>query len=216
MGHGRVMSTKLMRLAYNYCCLRDGEKCFVCGWAYSMESTEVQRKYPFAGTQALELNHIDGNAHNNPPDGSNWNLLCKTCNKRWNGMKVEERGGRGNAEGNRDKVIHKIEDFVDEVERAEMRSGTQRIKQQIPFKEGEVTMQANAYYEPAYRKYVLRKVIDLKKVSFDDLKYGGAEVVGCAARIAEGYLKKLTSIEGALQVVVEEGEKMVILRQQKQ
>ncbi len=38
---------------------------------------------PFAGAnlKLLEVHHRDGNHDNNPPDGSNWELLCIYCHE---------------------------------------------------------------------------------------------------------------------------------------
>ena len=37
------------------------------------------RQFTHANLQLLEVHHRDGNHDNNPPDGSNWELLCLYC-----------------------------------------------------------------------------------------------------------------------------------------
>lgn len=37
------------------------------------------REFDFKNRQLLTVHHKDGNHHNNPPDGSNWENLCIYC-----------------------------------------------------------------------------------------------------------------------------------------
>jgi hypothetical protein len=39
------------------------------------------REFTRANLQLLEVHHRDSNHHNNPPDGSNWELLCTYCHE---------------------------------------------------------------------------------------------------------------------------------------
>jgi 5-methylcytosine-specific restriction endonuclease McrA len=39
------------------------------------------RAFTHANLQLLEVHHRDGNHDNNPPDGSNWELLCTYCHE---------------------------------------------------------------------------------------------------------------------------------------
>lgn len=39
------------------------------------------REFTRANLQLLEVHHRDGNHDNNPPDGSNWELLCTYCHE---------------------------------------------------------------------------------------------------------------------------------------
>jgi len=39
------------------------------------------RQFTHANLQLLEVHHRDGNHDNNPPDGSNWELLCTYCHE---------------------------------------------------------------------------------------------------------------------------------------
>jgi hypothetical protein len=46
-------------------------------WVCGRCSREFTRK----NLQLLEVHHRDGNHDNNPPDGSNWELLCTYCHE---------------------------------------------------------------------------------------------------------------------------------------
>ncbi len=39
------------------------------------------RQFTHKNLQLLEVHHRDGNHDNNPPDGSNWELLCTYCHE---------------------------------------------------------------------------------------------------------------------------------------
>lgn len=55
----------------------------------------------FTGKRVRELtvHHKDGNHHNNPPDGSNWELLCIYCHENEHARVEDARaGGSGQRE----------------------------------------------------------------------------------------------------------------------
>ena len=49
----------------------------------------------FSGKRLRELtvHHKDGNHHNNPPDGSNWELLCIYCHENEHARIEDSRAG---------------------------------------------------------------------------------------------------------------------------
>lgn len=49
----------------------------------------------FGGKRLRELtvHHKDGNHHNNPPDGSNWELLCVYCHENEHARFEDSRAG---------------------------------------------------------------------------------------------------------------------------
>ena len=56
------------------------------------------RTFTHANLQLLEVHHRDGNHDNNPPDGSNWELLCTYCHEAEH-RKVLDSTGRGAEQG---------------------------------------------------------------------------------------------------------------------
>src|SRR3954467_465480 len=52
----------------------------------------------FSGERLRELtvHHKDGDHHNNPPDGSNWELLCVYCHENEHARVVDSRAGGTN------------------------------------------------------------------------------------------------------------------------
>jgi hypothetical protein len=52
------------------------------------------RQFTHANLQLLEVHHRDGNHDNNPPDGSNWELLCTYCHEAEH-RKYLDAAGRG-------------------------------------------------------------------------------------------------------------------------
>jgi hypothetical protein len=101
---------------------------------------------------------------------------------------------------------------ADAIEIKERNSATRRVRDEVAFKEGETTMQANVRFEPPFRIYCLTKVRNLGKVLLDDLEAGGAEKVGCSPNTAGKYLRKLTGPEGALRKVIEDGSTWVVMK----
>ena len=49
----------------------------------------------FSGRRLRELtvHHKDGNHHNNPADGSNWELLCIYCHENEHAREVDSKAG---------------------------------------------------------------------------------------------------------------------------
>jgi len=56
------------------------------------------REFTRANVQLLEVHHRDGNHDNNPPDGSNWELLCTYCHEAEH-RKLLDSAGRGGDQG---------------------------------------------------------------------------------------------------------------------
>jgi hypothetical protein len=56
------------------------------------------RQFTHANLQLLEVHHRDGNHDNNPPDGSNWELLCTYCHEAEH-RKLLDGAGRGPQQG---------------------------------------------------------------------------------------------------------------------
>ena len=50
------------------------------------------RDFNHANLQLLEVHHRDHNHDNNPPDGSNWELLCTYCHENEHQRFITEQG----------------------------------------------------------------------------------------------------------------------------
>jgi HNH endonuclease len=51
------------------------------------------REFSHANLRELTVHHRDHNHHNNPPDGSNWELLCLYCHDNEHQRQLEATGG---------------------------------------------------------------------------------------------------------------------------
>jgi hypothetical protein len=51
------------------------------------------REFTRANVRELTVHHRDHNHDNNPPDGSNWELLCLYCHDNEHQRQLEARGG---------------------------------------------------------------------------------------------------------------------------
>jgi hypothetical protein len=59
------------------------------------------REFTHANLRELTVHHRDHNHDNNPPDGSNWELLCVYCHDNEHQRQLEAAGGGSNTFGNR-------------------------------------------------------------------------------------------------------------------
>ena len=50
------------------------------------------REFTRANVQQLTVHHRDGNHDNNPPDGSNWELLCIYCHENEHARLIDSAG----------------------------------------------------------------------------------------------------------------------------
>ena len=57
------------------------------------------RQFTRANLRELTVHHRDHNHDNNPPDGSNWELLCLYCHDNEHQRQLEATGDRTNARG---------------------------------------------------------------------------------------------------------------------
>jgi len=60
------------------------------------------REFTHANLQLLEVHHRDGNHGNNPPDGSNWELLCTYCHEAEHRKYLDSAGRGGDQGGGKD------------------------------------------------------------------------------------------------------------------
>jgi len=55
------------------------------------------REFTRANVRELTVHHRDHNHDNNPPDGSNWELLCLYCHDNEHQRQLEATGGGSNS-----------------------------------------------------------------------------------------------------------------------
>jgi hypothetical protein len=68
--------------------------------------TRCAREFPASRLRELTVHHKDGNHDRNPPDGSNWELLCIYCHENEH-ARVEDARAGGGAEKPRAPATHK-------------------------------------------------------------------------------------------------------------
>jgi predicted HNH restriction endonuclease len=56
------------------------------------------RSFDHSNLQLLEVHHKNSNHHDNPPDGSNWELLCTYCHENEH-AKLKDLEGRTDSSG---------------------------------------------------------------------------------------------------------------------
>jgi hypothetical protein len=59
------------------------------------------RSFTHANLRELTVHHRDHNHDNNPPDGSNWELLCLYCHDNEHQKQLEAAGGASAASGDK-------------------------------------------------------------------------------------------------------------------
>ena len=62
------------------------------------------RAFTRANLRELTVHHRDHNHDNNPPDGSNWELLCLYCHDNEHQRQIEARAGSGGGKVDEVKV----------------------------------------------------------------------------------------------------------------
>ena len=81
------------------------------------------REFTRANLRELTVHHRDHNHDNNPPDGSNWELLCLYCHDNEHQRQLEAAGGAGGASGSSPVSTHNP--FADLKERLAKKQGQQ-------------------------------------------------------------------------------------------
>jgi hypothetical protein len=64
------------------------------------------REFTRANLRELTVHHRDHNHGNNPPEGSNWELLCLYCHDNEHQRQLEAAGGTGNTRGGGSTATH--------------------------------------------------------------------------------------------------------------
>ena len=71
------------------------------------------REFTRANLRELTVHHRDHNHDNNPPDGSNWELLCLYCHDNEHQRQQEQAAGTGFAVGERNESVATHRPFAD-------------------------------------------------------------------------------------------------------
>ncbi|MDO8932382.1 MAG: YajD family HNH nuclease [Rhodocyclaceae bacterium] len=71
---------------------------WVCG--------RCRREFTRTNLRELTVHHRDHNHDNNPPDGSNWELLCLYCHDNEHQRQLEAAGGGGSATKAKNLATH--------------------------------------------------------------------------------------------------------------
>ena len=64
------------------------------------------REFTHANLRELTVHHRDHNHDNNPPDGSNWELLCLYCHDNEHQRLLEANGDRSDTRGGSSGATH--------------------------------------------------------------------------------------------------------------
>ena len=65
------------------------------------------REFPAARLRELTVHHKDGDHDHNPPDGSNWELLCLYCHENEHARLEDAKAGGGGAEAPKTPATHR-------------------------------------------------------------------------------------------------------------
>ena len=69
--------------------------------------TRCAREFPASRLRELTVHHKDGNHHHNPPDGSNWELLCIYCHENEHARFEDAKAGGGGKEADKPPATHR-------------------------------------------------------------------------------------------------------------
>jgi hypothetical protein len=64
------------------------------------------REFDHSNRHLLTVHHKDGNHHNNPPDGSNWENLCAYCHEDVHSREILGDYFEGSGEGKGSSVVY--------------------------------------------------------------------------------------------------------------
>ncbi|MDP2730295.1 MAG: HNH endonuclease signature motif containing protein [Dehalococcoidales bacterium] len=172
----RRMTVRQHETLYKFIVARDGEQCLIC------------RRKPLPG-EPLEIDHADSDPENWDPD--NLHLLCKDDNLDLRGFTSAEH-----------KLLIEQCSALIVCERFKEHglSATSIVKDFVNYRSGSLEMQANSYFEIAYRDWILTEVKRLGFMYEVDAIDGGAEEFGSSPETTKRYLRKLTSYRGPLEV----------------
>ena len=77
--------------------------------------TRCAREFPASRLRELTVHHKDGDHHNNPKDGSNWELLCIYCHENEHARFEDARAGGSAGEPDQAPAKHRPLAGLDEL-----------------------------------------------------------------------------------------------------
>lgn len=177
--------------AWDLCAKRNGKRCKRC------------RRRATKGDSVVD--HVDNNASNNPKDGHNWQILCRSCNTKKNPRGAGRRGidarhkmhslererGRDNAGAN---------DVPNEPEDDRTRADSESMRRNIERK-------------PKFLEWLKGMLYDMQTIAVEDVVNGGAKIADLSQQTVRRYLDQECSITGDCEYYkVESGARHVRFR----
>jgi hypothetical protein len=95
-------------------------------------------------------------------------------------------------------------------EKKELRPSTSIVKQQVSYKDGESTMQANAFLQSAWGKWLVNQLNERGFMSRKEAKFSGAYVTGGSPITIERYLETALSPAGPIEKFTDETGEVLI------
>jgi 5-methylcytosine-specific restriction endonuclease McrA len=80
---------------------------------YPWVCTRCAREFTHANLQQLTVHHRDHNHDNNPPDGSNWELLCVYCHDNEHSRYIEATNNAASTSGSEKSTPGTFKPFAD-------------------------------------------------------------------------------------------------------
>lgn len=80
---------------------------------YPWVCTRCGREFTRENLYELTVHHKDHNHDNNPPDGSNWELLCRHCHDNEHSRYIDDLAGDGAKVGNEQEKLATHKPFAD-------------------------------------------------------------------------------------------------------
>lgn len=172
--YGRRWGANMYSIVYDLLVSRDGAICALCG-----------------AVNNLQIDHIDGNIHNQKPH--NLCLLCQTCNLEMRNVNEAEKRALLHSA----VIIREREKKNSDPDAlAQARINALKITGKPIDKSEYSTIEANATYERRFRQYVYDTVKAVKSIYKKELILSGAEMCDCSQQSTARYLEKMTSGKG--------------------
>lgn len=193
---GLIKSVAQRKWIYLFLVERDGNHCHTCG----KTDQEIE----------LVIHHIDGDPRNNDP--ANLNLQCRSDNEKeiWKARLKKKGGYRLQSDSVTTPLCVCDHEGVSEAGESASIVSSERGENLVKMSlEGSVEHKLNRRNEPAFRRYVVDRLLKGELRVYDAIT-GGAEFCSMSPVTARRYLTKMTSVEGNLLVVTGAGNELFL------